>query len=181
MFERFCFWCSLKSGSINLGALLVILGLIGMGLFSWAMEKKEQVAVVSYWAGCEQVEDEIEEKEVVVDEEDTSKDHNVTALIVIIILFLFSISNIATGVCLIFGAINETPGLLLPFLIVTPLNLILEILLRIIYMLMTHSVMRLAWGPLVFLGFLIIFLCFWLCIFCFWKKMKKSIHIEDMI
>ena len=170
--DRFCFFVSLRTGTIYLGVCLVLFGWTGMGLFGWAFENNKELTVVNYWIGCgEQNQSEKGENKIDNNQMDI-------ALAITIILFLFSINHVVNGFLLLFGSILENPALLLPFLITTPLYLISEIAMRTIFLLETSRAMEL-WGLLILFCILILYPYSWLCIFCFWNKMKTVVRVDD--
>ena len=160
---KFCFVFSLKKGSINLGVLFAVLGVIGMGLFGWSIEAKKWESGITYWGGL-----------VVIKSPSYWEDNQADVLFIVIILFLFAISQVVIGFCLLFGAIQERPELLLPSLIMIPLNLTWEVIWRIFFLSLTNNWKMNHWSILTILAILSIFPYFWYCVFCFWKKMKKA-------
>ena len=149
--NKFCCCCSLKSGAIFIGVVLILSGILGsaFSLYGLAKEDDDMGTVEIYLIKIE------------INENADPKAYNVVELI-------YGILQLFAGISLLIGAFKTKPAFVLPVLILIPVVLVGEWI--------DLLVMTLGWEQILSMFFSsFIRGYFWVCLFSFWKELKGMV------
>ena len=146
--SKFCCCCSLKSGAIFIGVVLILSGILGgaFSLYGLAKDDDNKGTVEIYLIKIE------------VNENADPKAYNVVELI-------YGILQLFAGISLLIGAFKTKLAFVLPVLILIPVVLVGEWI--------NLLVMTLGWEQIlsmVITSFIRGY--FWVCLFSFWKELN---------
>ena len=166
--DKFC-CCSLKTGAITLGVILLVFGVIN-ALWNCVGFTGDQEMMTALWLNID-----INNDGEADDGLDFLIDRN-TAMATLVISFIFSILQILAASSLLFGASKNKPDFILPVLILIIADLvggwaysilILKAVGWIFSILFIVFVIAMVINTVI-LGY------FWVCIFSFWKQLKEE-------
>ena len=154
--NKFCCCCSLKSGAIFIGVILILSGILGsaFSLYGLAKDDDDMGTVEIYLIKIE------------INENADPKAYNVVELI-------YGILQLFAGICLLIGVFKTKPAFVLPVLILIPVVLVGEWINLLVLTLGWEQVLSMVITSLIS-GY------FWICLYSFWKEMKGMLVTVNM-
>jgi hypothetical protein len=146
--NKFCCCCSLKSGAIFIGVVLILSGILGSALSVYGLATDDDdIGTVEFYL-----------IKIEVNENADPKAYHVVELI-------YSILYLLAGISLLIGAFKTKPALVLPVLVLIPLVLVGEWINLLVLTLGWEQILSMVITSLIS-GY------FWVCLFSFWKELK---------